>query len=54
MFELQLVQLLLGLLHSELQAGHNEQAVAKIQVCHSAGVVCNIVHVLVYVIGQVS
>jgi hypothetical protein len=30
--ELQLVQLLLGLLHSELQAGHNEQAIAKIQV----------------------
>jgi hypothetical protein len=30
--ELQLVQLLLGLLHTELQAGHNEQAIAKIQV----------------------
>jgi hypothetical protein len=32
--ELQLVQLLLGLLQCELQAGHNEQAVAKIQVCN--------------------
>jgi hypothetical protein len=31
--ELQLVQLLLGLMQCELQAGHNEQAVAKIQVC---------------------
>lgn len=30
--ELQLVQLLLGLLHCELLSGHNEQAVAKIQV----------------------
>lgn len=33
--ELQMVQLLLGLLHSELQAGHNEQAIAKTQVCEA-------------------
>jgi len=34
--ELQLVQLLLGLLHVELVAGHTEQAVAKIQVGQAA------------------
>jgi hypothetical protein len=30
--ELQLVQLLLGLLHAELEAGYTEQALAKMQV----------------------